>query len=294
MNNPSTEAIDLFEQAAGYDDGTSEGFSIRPSPPVPDKYAHFETDRVRAKALYLEAAKLGHVDAMFRLAFYYGNGFGREDDSFGDEHDKAFYWLKEAARYGDVNAINGVAMYYLSGIFPERDPVKGEYCLIQAAKRGFMVSQITLAELDLGLFYGAQSPESPPHKIERGLRLLEDAALQEGNEALLHLGRYYAVKDLKPLIAEYYDRRALISGISQASSRLRGGYRSGAYGEENAHLSPCIDALKPDEFSRLEELCPRVGGPLTRERVGLPSAPTEPLDVEEYLDDFERKYGEPK
>ena len=295
-NIATPEAIEIFELAKAYDSDIYRTNQLpEPGPPVLEKYQHIESDRVKARELYEQAAKLGHVISMNRLAMFQAEGLGLTGDYDIPDFKASFYWFKESARRGDSYGFNALADFFLYGLGRKQDPAMGEKCLIQAAKRGMMEAQIRLAELDLGLLSGYErAPVNPPHRIERGLQLLEDAGFKGYTNAYRQLKNYYYYEEDIPIRAEYYARFGSIIGNERTQSALESGYRNNLFTPENQHLHTCVNDLKPEDFPRLEELCPRVGGPLTRERVGLPPAPTEPLDVEEYLDDFERKYGEPK
>lgn len=260
------EAQETFELAKAYD-GQIYRVNVmtpEPAPPVLEQYAHIEEDRVKARALYLDAANLGHLDAMYRYASFAAEGLGRADGRYDPEFDEAFYWFEKVARRGDPYGFNAMANFYLYGLDRKVDVPKGEACLVQAAMRGMMIAQVRLGRLDLGVLEGfGGAPKNPEYKIERGLVLLEDAAFKGEVEVFSPLHIYYRFTD-RPMEAEFYARLGVIRENRFSRTNLESGYLSGSLTPENAHLAPCVDALKPEDFSNLEELCPRVGGPLTR------------------------------
>jgi len=288
------KAVEIYELAKAYDGSIYRTNQMpEPGPPVDPKYAHIEEDRVKARELYKQAAELGHVDAMYRLATFMVEGLGLPNDGYEPDYDGAYYWFKEVARRDDPFGYYALANFYLYGIDRRADVKTGEQCLVQAAKRGLMQGQISLAELDLGLLEGFRNaPANPPHRIERGLRLLEDSIVKGHLDSYVLLSNYYVYADPNPLKAEYYAWAGTVVGNERAHSRLRGRYSSGGFSEINKNLSECILNVGKEDFARIETLCPRPDGPLTRKQAGLPPAPTAPLDVRAYLEDYQQRHSD--
>jgi len=288
------EAVEIYELAKAYDGSIYRTNQMpEPGPPVDPKYADIEEDRVKARELYKQAAELGHVDAMYRLATFMVEGLGLPNDGYEPDYDGAYYWFKEVARRDDPFGYYALANFYLYGIDRRVDVKTGEQCLVQAAQRGLMQGQISLAELDLGLLEGFRNaPANPPHRIERGLRLLEDSIVKGHLDSYSLLSDYYVYADPNPLKAEYYARAGAIAGSEEFQYTMEGSYRGGDYGANNKRQSECIRNLEKEDFINLETLCPRPDGPLTRNQAGLPPAPTAPLDVRAYLEDYQQRHSD--
>ena len=295
------EAVEIYELAKAYDGSIYRINQMpEPGPPVDPKYAHIEEDRVEARRLYKQAAELGHVDAMYRLATFMIEGLGLPNDGYKPDVDGAYYWFNEVARRDDPFGYYALANFYLYGIERRVDVKTGEQCLVQAAKRGLMHGQISLAQRDLGRWYGSGIVALNPAKVERGIALLEDAALQGEVEAFEILGSYYETYHKDWLKYEYYMRESIKMGSLGEKLSLASAYKKGTMGQIDLEHSKCIRALKLLEFHPdssnshdLETLCPRPDGPLTRERVGLPPAPTTRLDLRAYLADFQQQHPNP-
>jgi len=75
----------------------------------------FRHDYARARQLYCAAARLGHLPAQRRLAWFYANGVGAPQDK-----DLAGAWLKAASVKGDMQARKFLA--FIGHPDPERQP----------------------------------------------------------------------------------------------------------------------------------------------------------------------------
>ena len=162
--------------------------------------------------------------------------------------------------------------------------------MIEAAKRGLMSAQLMLAKFDLRSVTTDLYRTPPSDNLaftERGIALLENAILEGENTGFRLLSDYYEYNVRDNLKAEYFVRELVKQGRNPLDALpLESMYLAGRVSPENRHLHTCVYELKVEDFPRLEELCPRSNGPLTREMVGLPPAPTKTLDLKRYLEDF--------
>jgi len=299
--NASPEAEHAFQMARSFD------ISIISDMPetIPPELRGKESDRVVAKKHYLQAAEMGHTGAMNNLAFYLSEGYGNPDHrngrpDFTEDHKGGFYWNQEMARRGDAKGYVGMSGYFYSDRIGLPDPARGEACLVEAAKMDHMRGIILLARQDLGMWDGSGIETLNPVKVERGITLLEDAGLQSEAEALKILGDYYNYYHKDWPKYEYYIRESIKMGSRAAQRSLAAKYREGTMGQIDLEHSECLYALKsPERHSGipnshdLETLCPRPDGPLSREEVGLPPAPTTRLDLRAYLTDFQQSHPNP-
>ena len=280
----SDEAQDTFERALAHDIDV-----IVDTPEVirPDLRGT-EHNRQDAKRLYQKAVDLGHIPALGSLAYYHLKGFGRTDGTFKSEPKVAFKLMSRLAEAGDYRGYQGMGVLIYEGLHnSQTNPDKGARCMEHAAilaPSDDLEPVLALAEMDLGIRWGTlKSPVTPRWRIERGVRLLEDLAFRDAPEAYEALISYYRFHDTSPLKAEYYARLMAQNGHPIARVVIESGYRSEDFGPPDEAMSACIRNMNRNEMARIEELCPRPEGPLTRAGVGLPPAQTEPLDIPAYL-----------
>jgi len=289
--NTSAEAEHVFQLARSVDIEVIVDMPETILPELRDK----ESNRVEAKKLYLQAAEMGHTGAMNNLAFYLSEGYGNPKHrngrpDFTEDHNGAFYWNQEMARRGDPKGYVGIAGYFYSNLFGGPDPARGEACLVEAAKMDHIRAVILLAQRDLGRWEGSGIVTLNPIKVKRGIALLEDTALRGEAEAFEVLARYYKAYPRNWPKYEYYMRESLKMGSYGARSSLSGVYANEFMGKPDSGQSKCLRTLRGTDLTNLETLCPRPDGPLTREQVGLPPAPTQRLNLRAYLTEFQQQH----
>jgi len=289
MPDLTTDAIEAFELGKAYDISTI----VDHPETIREDLRGTDYDRVIARGHYERAAEAGHPQAMVKLATYMDNGWGIPDTKYIPEFKKAFHWRREAARRGEAHGFLGMAIQHFGGEGVRQDYRMGEVCAVQAAKLADPEDPgpaFFLAKYDLRLHMPVLNDPLPEdRKVARGVTLMEDLAFKGLSDAWRELGNFHEYKTEDMLKTEYYLRIGMTANRPRTSSSLSGSYRHGSYGFTSEELHDCIRELagKPREVRlRIDEICPRPGGPLTRERVGLPPAPTQPLDVRAYLDTF--------
>ena len=90
-----------------------------------------EKDDAKAAECYQKAADAGHLDAQNRLAYSYLNGFGVEQDD-----DKAYFWYKKAADAGSALGMDNLGLLYDYGRGVEQDSEQAVSWYKKAAELG--------------------------------------------------------------------------------------------------------------------------------------------------------------
>lgn len=290
MNTPDNEAERLFQLGRAHD------ISIKMNLPdsIPAELRELEADRGAARGYFQQAADLGHTGAMNNLAVYIENGWPATRGERID-HKAAFDWNVEMARRGDPAGFVGMGVYLLKGSAGEQNPNKAEACFVQAAKMGSEGGAFRLAMMDLGLFQPLSLVPASSPKRDRGIALLKELGRRGNGDAYGQLMNYFEFNEVSPLKAEFYGIVASEAGDSLSFVRLADLYRGyediGFFSDRTYH--DCLVALSRDQIANFQTLCPRPDGPLTRAMAGLPPAPTEPLDIRAYLEEFGTKYPSP-
>lgn len=290
VTNSTHEAQEYLTEAFSYD---IDIIQDRPDV-IPPAMRDRRADRAIAREYYQKAADLGNLQAMNNLSGFLLEGFGRTDGTYEPEPAKAFALYGQMAAQNESRGFQGLSAMLLQG-FPgqPRDESKAVTCMRRAAQLATPDNPEPirlLAELDIRLSMGEaiSKPIQEPH-ITRGLTLLEELIRRDNFEAYKIMVFFYKLEQPDPLRAEFYSRESVRKGSYIGTVGLYSGYKTGAYGPPNSELASCADELTKDNLTQVETLCPRPGGPLTREVAGLPPVP-EPLDVNAYLADFAKQY----
>lgn len=286
----SSEATEFFEIAKSLDIAVIKDApeTIRPDLRTRDY------DRSKARMNYQKAADLGHVNAMNALAFLKLEGLGRADETYEEEPKEAFALYSKIAQHGHARGFQAMSAMLMEG-FPDQpsDPKLATACMVRAAQLAdptYLDPAFFLAEYDLGIYPTLiNNPLDDGPRMERGLTLLDDLLLKGYAPSYGALALFYQRKDVRPDPREYFLRIGATAGAHSAIS-VDAFYRVSDFGREDPMMSECLGNLTFQQSRDIETLCPRPDGPLTREQVGLPPAPTQPLDVKAYLTEFAQRH----
>lgn len=99
-----------------------------------------ERDYLKARELYLEAARQGNADAEFALSVLYAEGLGVVQD-----YQQAYEWLQRAARQGQDRAEFNLGVMYANGQGVEKDLREAMKWYQKAAEKNYALAQFNLA-----------------------------------------------------------------------------------------------------------------------------------------------------
>jgi|GEM_PF-6511222 len=288
MVNPKSivvteKAADYFEQGKSYDKNVIRDHQDKIRPDLRGRVI----DQSEARRFYKLAAEAGHPKGMNNYAVELLAQF----QPTKDEYNTAFHWFERLAELGDYSGYNGMGGLLVTG-FPGQpaDDPRGSACLEKAAilaGKEDIYPALALASADLNVMIPLLNlPPKSAERIERGRTLLEDGIFSGQELAYEKMIDFYTFRSPSKLKVEYYARQAASLGIFVHHSQVDLPYRDESFGELDIPMSECIKALPRDQLQEVETLCPRADGPLTRNMAGLPLAPTEPLDISKYLQEF--------
>lgn len=279
--NTSEEAEQLFQLGRAHD------INILSDSPetIPVSLRGRDHDRNIAKSYYQQAAALGHTGAMNNLAVYLQNGFGNKENRFEEDHAGAYALNVEMARRSDMRGYVGMASYHYTNLVNAHDPAKAVACLKVASRADYLPAIVMLGTDDLGVLpanIGAHDQRRTP----RGGALLEEAGRRGSADAFVQLMRHYTYINEDWDKQFYYALEAMDLGSRAALTHVEGVFQNGSYGADDPDYLSCIQSKRYENVSRINKACLPQTARKLRGQIGLSPAPTDPLDISTFLDNF--------